>query len=164
MSQGLSILTTEYVQWGTYSEQLNHKNLITSDFNGELYLFAMIWILLLLQSNIWKPQKIIFQSWDASHIVMVTYRKPWNFYIWGPQWEPWCYVCLTLLSSESVPPSSSEAPRLLRCPNHGCYSPQGHLSQPRHPHWKCGQRPQCGLLQHGESVSSFTPSLLLYVF
>ncbi|XP_069551234.1 zinc finger protein AEBP2-like isoform X2 [Brachyistius frenatus] len=28
----------------------------------------------------------------------------------------------------------SEAPRLLRCPNHGCYSPQGHLSQPRHPH------------------------------
>lgn len=35
MSWGLSILTTEYVQGGSYSEQLNHKNLITTAFNAE---------------------------------------------------------------------------------------------------------------------------------
>lgn len=48
----------------------------------------------------------------------------------------------------------SEASRLLWCPNHGRHSPQSHLPQPLHPHRKCGQRPQCGLPQHGESGST----------
>lgn len=48
--------------------------------------------------------------------------------------------------------SSSEASWLLWCPNHGRHSPQSHLSQPLHPHRKCGQWPQCGLSQHGQSV------------
>lgn len=63
----------------------------------------------------------------------------------------WNSVCSsrTLLLS-----SSSETPWLLWCPNHGRHSPQSHLSQPLHPHRKCGQWPQCGFSQHGESVST----------
>lgn len=43
MSWGLSILTTEYVQGGSYSEQLNHKNLITTAFNAEFFFYIYIW-------------------------------------------------------------------------------------------------------------------------
>lgn len=74
----LSILTTEYVQRGSYSEQLNHKNLITTTFNGVLYLlsFYTFWLFFCFCKVTCKnPQRNnIFQPRDGSDVIMVTER------------------------------------------------------------------------------------------
>lgn len=137
----------------SYTEQLNHRNVISTVFNGWFYLFCnAFWFCFL--SAAFNNHKVIgfSESWDVPNVVMVSLRSTWKAVEFSTSGQPWC----CLFDSESVFVPSSEAPRLLRCPNHGCHSPQGHLSQPRHPHRKRGQWPQCGLSQHGESVYSFT--------
>lgn len=103
-----------------------------------------------------------FHSWDDSDLDAVTYRKSQILLIWQPQWDSWCVVFFFAHIWICHFPTYSEAPRLLWCPNHGCHSPQGHLSQPRHPHWKCGQWPQCCLSQYGRSV--FLPLTVCFLF
>lgn len=93
----------------------------------------------------------------------------------GPKLDKWFYInvctCLGLWLYSCFlppptphPPPSSETPWLLWCPDHGCHSAQSHLPQPRHPHWKCGQWPQCCLSQYGMCLTECLVVFLVSFF